>query len=215
MHLGPEAERRGHDADAEAEVAGGTHRDAVAAEDLARCRAGCAQVVAGAIGTIAAAGAGQTMLARRALGELQHLVDAAARSRAGHRQAVVGLEPERAERRFQSQGLLHGWRALQGRFDGAAAGLQFREQLCQQRGEAGEAVAGGFNISQTNVLAAGGEWRAARPCAGWSRGPAPQPAGGPKGPGPSCRRGAAAVVGVIWESGVQAVMSGIVGGAAR
>ena len=89
VHRGLEAQLGAHDADRQAEIAGGADRDTVAPEERARRIAGERGVVV--------TFADQPGLQRQPLGVPQHLVDAAAGlDRAGDRQRVVGLEPQRA-----------------------------------------------------------------------------------------------------------------------
>ena len=99
VHRGTEAQRRGHDADGHAQVAGGAYAHAVAAEHRA-CR-GLGQPQR------ALAGAQQLLLQCDAFGELQHLVEAPARlDRTGHRQRMVGLDPPGAALGGPAHGLL-------------------------------------------------------------------------------------------------------------
>ena len=70
------------------------------------------------------------------LGELQHFVDAAAcLDRAGHGQAVVRLDPQRAENFRQAERRAQFRNRQQRRFDAAGGRLQFREQVRQPDGE--------------------------------------------------------------------------------
>ncbi|CUK24053.1 Uncharacterised protein [Achromobacter sp. 2789STDY5608615] len=141
VHGGAKTQRRSDHADRQAQVAGRARGHLVLRETGARGgRAELAVVIAGR---------DQAMRQGQLLGELQHFVNAAAGlDGAGHRQGVVGLDPQSPRRRRQPQRLLHGGGVAQRRFDHTRGGLQFREQLRQQRGKAREAVMRRLHIGQ-------------------------------------------------------------------
>ena len=115
-------QRRGHHTDAQAQVARGADRDLVLAEQNAGRRAG-------QHGVVVSARLQQPVLQRQGFGQLQHLMDAAARlDGPGHRQAVVGLDQQAPEVGRQAQRRLQRGHGQQSRLDDAPGGLKFRKK---------------------------------------------------------------------------------------
>ncbi|CUJ11698.1 Uncharacterised protein [Achromobacter xylosoxidans] len=141
VHGGAKAQRRSDHADGQAQVAGRSDGHLVLRETGAgRGRGELAVIIAGR---------DQALRPRQLLGEFQHLMNAATRlDRTGHRQRVVGLDPQASAIRRQAQRLLHGGGLAQRRLDHAGRGFQFGEQLRQQRREAREAVVGRLHVGQ-------------------------------------------------------------------
>ena len=151
VHGGLKPQRRGHHANAQAQVAGGADRDLVLAEQGAGRRAGQHRVVVSAL-------LQQPVLQRQGFSQLQHLMDAATRlDGPGHRQAVVGLDQQTPEIGRQTQRRLQRGHGQQRRLDDAASGLKFREKGLHDRLEQRKACQRPFGIFKTNVRAFAGE----------------------------------------------------------
>lgn len=121
MHRDAEAEPCAHDADGEAEVAGGADRDGIAGKERAEGIRGKKGIVV--------AGVQAAVLQRDVLGGFQHLINAAARlDGAGDGQVVVLFEPELPTQRHTLVPLeraLHRRNADHVRFDDAACAGRF------------------------------------------------------------------------------------------
>ncbi|MOA08057.1 hypothetical protein D3C78_1277930 [compost metagenome] len=160
MHDRLEAEPGAHDADGQAEVAGGADRDPVLAEEPARLVA--------VQGFVAVAAADQPGTQGQVFGVLEHLVDAAASlDRAGDGQLVVGLEPQRAAVRqagFLQQQTLQLVQGHDCRFDDPARGRGFREDPGEVWGKALQPGAGLCDVlrAQADVRQARGGGRDSR-----------------------------------------------------
>lgn len=99
MHHGLEAQGRSHDANRQAQIAGGTYRHLVLSKHGACSIRGQMQIVATGQ---------QAVLLRDLFGVFQHLMHATTGlDRACHRQAVVGLDPHLPHGLRQAQRLLH------------------------------------------------------------------------------------------------------------
>ncbi len=133
MHGGGEAQRRRHDADAEAEIAGRADTDFVERKGFARRRVGergivCVHEQAGGDGD--------------ALGDLQHRVEAAARLDGPRdRQGVIRLDHQPTAGAIQAERAPQHADVDQGRVDPAVCRYRLGEQPGEERSEPPEARA--------------------------------------------------------------------------
>ncbi len=94
----------------------------------------------------------QIVLDSQTFGQLQHLVKAATGLYgAGHRQLMVGLDPEPAHAGRQTQGLLQCRYLQQVRLDTPLARRQLRKQVRQQGRKTLESAPGILHIDQTQT----------------------------------------------------------------